>query len=261
MNEALRERFRPPSQVLNLTEPFRAMLDLGFLHLSESWLNTLRGGDGHPVLVIPGFTAGDRSTIVLRKFLSQLGYLPCGWKQGVNFGIRHEDFEGVLKLLTRLSDDYQCRISLVGQSLGGIYARELAKLQPDHVRQVITLGSPFNDTEGTASNVSELYSMFNPGHLSKKDQFSGEQWSIPSPPPVPTTSIFSKWDGVCHWRACLQHGGHEQIENIEVSASHTGMGVNAQALFVIADRLSQRRKHWKPFHPGRYFGLSLPGDF
>lgn len=255
MNYILKEHFRPPSQILNLSEPYRAMLDLGILHLSEPWLNSLVGGDGHPVLVIPGFTAGDRSTIVLRKFLSSLGYLPCGWKQGINFGIRHESFDGISRLLTQLNEKYECRISLVGQSLGGIYARELAKLQADKVRQVITLGSPFNDPEGNASNVSDIYRMFNPDHLGKAEQFNNEHWDIPSAPPVPTTSIYSKWDGVCHWRACLQHGGHDQVENIEVTASHTGMGVNAQTLFVVADRLSQRRNKWQPFHPGRYFGF------
>lgn len=255
MNDALRERFRPPSQVLNLSEPFRAMIDLGVLHLSEPWLNSLIGGDGHPVLVVPGFTTGDRSTVVLRKFLSSLGYLPCGWKQGVNFGIRHEAFEGLSRLLIQLNEKYDCRVSLVGQSLGGIYARELAKLQPDRVRQVITLGSPFNDPEGDASNVTRLYEMFNPEQKGKNAQFSSENWNIAAAPPVPTTAIYSKWDGICHWRACLQYGGHDRIENIEVASSHTGMGVNAQTLFVVADRLSQRRHSWEPFHLGRYFGI------
>ena len=90
MSYVLKEKFRPPSETLYLTEPHRAILELGTLHLFEPWLNSLRGGDGHPVLVIPGFTASDRSTAVLRHFLSSLGYLPCGWKQGVNFGARHD---------------------------------------------------------------------------------------------------------------------------------------------------------------------------
>ena len=256
MSYVLKEKFRPPSQMLNLTEPVRAMFELGTLHLSEPWLNSLRGGDGHPVLVIPGFTAGDRSTVVMRNFLSSLGYLPCGWKQGVNFGARHELFEGAYEVLLGLHEEYDCRVSIVGQSLGGIYARELAKYNPDVVRQVITLGSPFNDPDGDASNVSGLYKMFNPEHKTKSQQFQSEQWELPAAPPVPTTSIYSKYDGVCHWRACVQHSGHDQVENIEVLGSHTGMGVNAQSLFVIADRLSQRRQHWQPFHVGRYFGLS-----
>lgn len=256
MSYVLKEKFRPPSQMLNLTEPLRAMFELGTLHLSEPWLSSLRGGDGHPVLVIPGFTAGDRSTVVMRNFLSSLGYLPCGWKQGVNFGARHELFEGTYEMLLGLHEQYDCRVSIVGQSLGGIYARELAKYNPDIVRQVITLGSPFNDPEGNASNVSSLYKMFNPEHKTKAEQFRGEHWQLPAAPPVPTTSIYSKFDGVCHWRACIQHSGHDQVENIEVLGSHTGMGVNAQTLFVIADRLAQRRNLWKPFHIGRYFGLS-----
>ncbi|NCF50311.1 alpha/beta hydrolase [Gammaproteobacteria bacterium] len=256
MSYILREKFRPPSETLYLTEPFRAIFELATLHLSEPWLNSLKGGDGHPVLVIPGFTAGDRSTALLRHFLSRLGYLPCGWKQGVNFGARRELFEGVGELLQGLHAEYDCRISIVGQSLGGIYARELAKHLPDAVRQVITLGSPFNDPDGDASKVTKLYKMFNPEHATKPEQFLKEHWEISAAPPVPTTSIYSRFDGVCHWRACIQHAGHDQVENIEVLGSHTGMGVNAQSLFVIADRLSQRRNQWQPFNIGRYFGFA-----
>ena len=255
MNYVLREKFRPPAESLNLTEPLRAMTELAMLPLAESWLNSMQGGDGHPVIIIPGFTVGDRSTIVMRKFLSSLGYLPSGWKQGVNFGVRPELFDGVSDLLSQLHNEYGCRISLVGQSLGGIYARELAKQNPDAVRQVITMGSPFNDPDGEASNISDLYKMFNPEHTTKSDQFQQQKWEIGKPPPVPTTAIYSKLDGICHWRACVQHGGHDQVENIEVNSSHTGMSVNAQTLFVVADRLSQRRKHWKPFHVGHYFGI------
>ena len=255
MKYVLREKFRPPAESLNLTEPLRAMTELAMLPLAESWLNSMRGGDGHPVIIIPGFTVGDRSTIVMRKFLSSLGYLPSGWKQGVNFGVRPELFDGVSNLLSQLHNEYGCRISLVGQSLGGIYARELAKQNPDAVRQVITMGSPFNDPDGEASNISDLYKMFNPEHTTKSDQFQQQKWEIGKPPPVPTTAIYSKLDGICHWRACVQHGGHDQVENIEVNSSHTGMSVNAQTLFVVADRLSQRRKHWKPFHVGHYFGI------
>jgi pimeloyl-ACP methyl ester carboxylesterase len=254
---AVKERFRRPSQALHLSEFARAWLDWGSLQLAEPWFSALPGGDGQPVLVIPGFTAGDRSTSILRRFLARLGYLPTGWNQGVNFGVRHEAFEGVARLLDQLQREYGCGVSLVGQSLGGIYARELAKRNPERVRQVITLGSPFNDPGGHASNVTELYRLFNPGHASKAEQIRREHWEIPAPPPVPTTAIFSRWDGVCHWRACIQHGGHEQVENIEVMASHTGMAVNPQTLLIIADRLAQRHGGWKPFQRGG--GTPRPG--
>jgi esterase/lipase len=261
MRIKLKEKFRPPSQSLYLTEPIRAMFELGSLHLSEAWLNTLRGGDGHPVLVLPGFTTSDRSTVVLRKFLSSLGYLPCTWKQGVNFGVRPDLFDGVDKLLKQLHADYQCNVSLVGQSLGGIYARELAKLNPNIVRQVITLGSPFNDMEGTASNLSNVYKMLNPDDEDKFEQFKQADWDCASPPPVPTTAIYSKADGICHWRACIQHGGHDHVENIEVMGSHTGMGVNAQVLFILADRLALRKNRWRPFHVSNYFGIQPPAEY
>ena len=257
MSYELKEKFQPPGTALFVSEPFRAGLELGMLPFSKPWLKSLRGGDGHPVLVIPGFTASDRSTSVLRNFLSSLGFLPCGWKQGVNFGVREDLFEGVGELLNQLHEEYGCRVSIVGQSLGGIYARELAKLLPDAVRQVITLGSPFNDLEGTGSRASGLYKMFNPEGQTKSEQFEQDAWQISTAPPVPTTSIYSKFDGVCHWRACIQHGGHDQVENIEILGSHTGMGVNPQSMFIVADRLAQRRAEWKPFSIDRYF--SVPG--
>ena len=91
MSYILREKFRPPSETLYLTEPFRAIFELATLHLSEPWLNSLKGGDGHPVLVIPGFTAGDRSTALLRHFLSRLGYPPCGHLINLVFAGNHRD--------------------------------------------------------------------------------------------------------------------------------------------------------------------------
>ena len=131
------ERFRPPSELLHLTEPVRAAWELGALHQAEPWLNLLRGGDGHPVMVIPGFTAGGRSTKFLRDFLSSLGYSVSCWNQGINFGIREELFVGAMTVLDQLYQEYECKVSLVGQSLGGIYAREIAKLCRKAVTEIV----------------------------------------------------------------------------------------------------------------------------
>ena len=110
------------------------MFELGTLHLSEPWLNLLRGGDGHPVMVIPGFSAGGRTTKTLRDFLGSLGYSASCWNQGINFGVREELIVGAVEILDELYEEYGCKVSLVGQSLGGIYAREIAKVFPDKVR-------------------------------------------------------------------------------------------------------------------------------
>ena len=106
MKNSRAEKFRPPHQLLRLTGPVRAVMELGSLHLAEPWLHSLPGGDGHPALVIPGFTGGDMSTIVLRNFLDQLGYPAHRWEQGVNLGIRPKLYQGAKKVLLRLNEEY-----------------------------------------------------------------------------------------------------------------------------------------------------------
>ena len=258
VSQGIPEKFRPPSKLLHLTEPLRAAYELGSMPFAEPWLNMQKGGDGHPIMVIPGFTAGDRSTKILRDFLDNQGYSTSCWEQGINFGAREELFDGVVAVLHRLYDEYGCKVSIIGQSLGGIYAREIAKRYPKLVRQVITLGSPFNDPDGHSSQVSDLYKFFNPEKAEKPpEQFRKMEWSTHMAPSMACTAIFSKGDGICHWRSCIQHGGHDKVENIEVMSSHTGMAVNPLVLFVIADRLAQREDKWKAFHVGRYFGASF----
>lgn len=155
----------------------------------------------------------------------------------MNFGARDDMFQRVGELLAKLHEESGRPVTIVGQSLGGIYARELAKHQPHAVRQVITLGSPFNDPDGAGSKVSSLYNSLNPNQRSQ--QSADPERELHAAPPVPTTAIYSKFDGICHWRSCVQRDGHERTENVEVLGSHIGMGVNAHALFVMADRLAQ----------------------
>src|SRR4051812_44493440 len=100
-------------------------------------------GDGHPVLVLPGLVASDSSTRPLRSFLSNRGYDVSGWRQGRNYGLRAGVQNGMVDLVREMSDRQGRKISIVGWSLGGLYARQLAKMMPDRVRSVITLGSPF----------------------------------------------------------------------------------------------------------------------
>ena len=242
-----------PPLGLYYSEALRAGFELSMLSTPQarSLLENVPRGKKHPVVVIPGFTASDKSTKVLRTYIRRLGYTAYGWRQGVNFGVRHSKIEGVLRHIDAAVQSSGSKVSLVGQSLGGIYSREIAKAFPDHIEQVICLGSPFMDIAGAASRVSSLYEHHNPEHLSKTEQFEKEHWELPEPPPVPMSSIYSRWDGVCHWSACVQRGGHDRCENIEVHSSHTGMGVNASVFFALADRLAQAQCTWLPFEPPR----------
>ena len=238
---------RPPHRLLALAEG-RALFELASFFAMRPLLNLLPKGDGHPVLVLPGFLASDRSTSPLRKLLDNLGYASFGWNLGRNVRVDLERVHEMEQLLLRIHQESGRKVSIVGWSLGGVFARELAKLQPDAVRQVISLGSPIHQDRGH-SNAAPLFEALNgktPEPL-RHGHFTG----LDEAPPVPTTSILTKTDGVVQWRGSVQHPGkgHEQTENIEVYASHIGLGVNPSVMVALADRLKQPEGQWKPFRP------------
>jgi hypothetical protein len=135
-------------------------------------------------------------------------------------------------------------MSLVGWSLGGIYAREIAKKLPDGVRQVITIGTPFAGTGGDETHVGWLYRLVS-GHNPTLDAQTMHR--LRTTPPVPTTSIYSRSDGIVAWQACLERSDCKHAENIEVDGSHFGLGWNPRVLAVIADRLRQPEGAWQPY--------------
>jgi pimeloyl-ACP methyl ester carboxylesterase len=247
------ESFTPPSSLLSATELPRATWDAQTFFYSWPYLQSAPRGDGQQVLIIPGFTANDSTTKVLRSYLKHLGHVPLGWDQGTNMGFKKKTFESLISHLEQLLDTHDEKISLIGQSLGGIMARELSKLFPERIRQVITLGSPFADSKGTGSVLKGLYDYFNPPEAETKSdqtrQITSQLYKCTS---VPLTAIYSKFDGIVNWRSCTQRQGHVQVENIDVGGSHSGMGVNPRALYAIADRLAQPEDDYKPFRRGMW---------
>ena len=204
-------------------------------------LDKLPPGDGHPVLVFPGLAAADFTTVPLRNFLRDRGYVPYPWEQGFNFGPREGVLERCVEMVDLLHRRHQQPVSLIGWSLGGVYAREVAKERPQQTRCVITLGTPFTG-HPRATNAWRLYEWVS--GQSVHDPALLEQ--VRRPPPVPTTSIYSRTDGVVAWQ-CSINEESPLAENIEVHASHIGMGVNPLALYAIADRLAQDPAHWQRF--------------
>jgi pimeloyl-ACP methyl ester carboxylesterase len=205
--------------------------------LFRPWLSAAPRGDGHPVLVFPGLLADDLATQPLRGFLKEQGWAVHGWKQGRNLGLRagvEEQLIGRFLELHRRHDGR--RLSLVGWSLGGLYARQLAKLFPDKVRCVVTLGSPF---AGTPEAIDD-----GPTPLAE-------------PPPVPTTSIFSRTDGICAWQTCLNLES-SLTENIEVHGSHCGLAHHPAAVYAVADRLAQPETGWRKFERSGWRAFVYP---
>jgi pimeloyl-ACP methyl ester carboxylesterase len=201
-------------------------------------------GDGHSVIVYPGLSAGDYSSAPLRAFLKDLGYDSHGWHQGLNFGPRDGLMDALRLQIQQLYARHKRKVSLVGWSLGGIYARELAKLDSEMVRAVVTLGTPFSG-HPKSTNAWRLYELLS-GESSDDTHKYGP---LEDAPPVPTTSLYSRSDGVVAWQCSIQKpsSSNPNIENIEVVASHFGIGLNPVAWFALADRLAQREGKWQPF--------------
>ena len=249
---ALKRIRRPTNPLLELRSPF----ELGLFVASNAVLRRAPRGSGHPVLVLPGFGAGDRSTAPLRTLLKQLGHEPYGWKMGRNLGPRLETVVGIANRLRILSDREESPIPIVGWSLGGVYARFLAQANPTLVSQVVTLGSPFNITAEEPTTVSPLWEQLHSRGEFVRDRDTIDLDAIP----VPSTAIYSRTDGVVSWESCVQTV-HATAENVAVRGSHVGLGVNIAAAMVIADRLAQPIGEWAPFEPSGTSKLLFPkGD-
>ena len=235
---------KPPSLVNTISEA-RALLEYGAFNLLRSPLKKLPKGDGHPVLVLPGFMASDHSTRPMRRLLRDLNYEPFGWGLGRNVRFNKEREEKIMGLVDHVYDTMGEPMSIVGWSLGGVFAREMAKLNPDKVRMVITMGSPITNNRNHSS-VRRLFEAIN----GKKTQpeSEGRYRKLHEAPPVPTTSILTRSDGIVSWQGSIQHPcKHEQTENIIVPASHIGLGFNPLVMVALADRLSQYPGEWAPF--------------
>ncbi len=230
-----------PGALLMMLEA-RAPWEAAALALATPWLDRLPSGDGHPVLVFPGLAASDISTALLRSFLRRRGHWTHAWKQGFNLGPRQGVLQACRERLQRLADRHGRQVSLVGWSLGGVYAREFAKEMPDLVRCVVTLGSPFAG-HPRHTNAWRIYELMS-GQKVRDDPRLHQQLRVA--PPVPTTSIFSRTDGVVAWH-CSVNDVLPHTENIEIAASHVGMGMNPLAMYVLADRLRQDPQNWQRF--------------
>jgi len=209
----------PPSRALLLLE-VRAIGELGAFFSMAPLLRLTPRGDGHPVLVLPGLGGSDAVTRPLRAFLKDRGYHTHGWKLGTNNGPRLGVEQKMLARLAELADRHRRNVSLIGASLGGVFARELARNAPAQVRSVVTLGSPFAG-EPRASNAGQFYERLS--ERKADDWPERERERMRSAPPVPCTAIFSRSDGIVAWQGCMEREGRA-AENIEVEGSHCGPG-------------------------------------
>jgi alpha-beta hydrolase superfamily lysophospholipase len=238
---ALAPAFRAPSLSLLAAEPLRALLDYTAARVGPQ-ADTV--GDGHPVVVYPGLGGGALTTAHLRRYLKDSGFNVHDWEGGVNTGPEgsFDEWLGILEeRLWRLQAKHQRKVSLIGWSLGGVYAREIAKRSPAIVRQVITLATPF----GALAQGNHAGTVFKLINRDKAQLAPHLEARIRECPPVPTTSIYSKSDGIVSWRGCIERRT-DRSESVEVQTSHLGMVSHPQVLRIIVDRLAQAEGGWRP---------------
>ena len=242
---------RPPSLGLLLAE-MRGIFELNASLMMSPLLMRAPRGDGHPVLALPGFLASDLSMAPLRRYLTELGYDAHAWQMGRNLGGLSRVRAALRERLAAIHASTGRKVSVVGWSLGGVYARDLALHAPEMVRYVMTLGSPFaNDVRAT--NATKLYEMLSGETVGDDPEFLE---AIAGELPMPATSIFSRADGVVNWRTCLLRPS-AKAENIEVYlASHVGLGVNPAVLWAVADRLAQQEGQFSQFGRSGPFAIA-----
>lgn len=192
-------------------------------------------GRAEPVLLLPGFAAGDTSMWLLRNFLRGLGWPAEGWGLGINRGDAESLLPRVIAVTERIAERTGKPVHLIGWSMGGFLAREIARDRPDLAARVITMGTPVIG----GPKYTAIASIFRRrGYdLDALEAMCESRASRPIQAPI--TAIYSRRDGVVAWQACLDHGS-PNVEHVEVESTHTGLGFDARVWMIVADRLARR---------------------
>lgn len=224
-----------PSLVLLGAEPWRAAYEFARLKIGTPSRRQLPG-DGHPVIIFPGLAADGSTVAPMRKHLDKLGYSAMDWGRGFNRGPSGNVDAWLAELAADVQNmlkPYDQKATLIGWSLGGFYAREVGKLLAPQLRQVITIGTPFN-AAADHTHVGWVFKLLNGAAPAYDPELTAR---LRTAPPLPTTSIYSKSDGIVAWQTCRHENPSEQVLDIEVDGSHCGMGWNPAVLGIVAERL------------------------
>ncbi len=236
-----------PPLLLTAAEAVRFPVELTSSLVSDLVLPPRRSveGEERPVLVLPGFMADDPLTARLRGHLRRQGYAAQGWGLGRNVGLTDTVVDGVLARFDEVAATAPgAQVSLVGWSFGGLLARWTAHRRPGQVRQVVCLGSPWR-AEDERTRATRMFERAAARHgLSDRARDIVDE--LRRPLDVPLTAIWSRTDGIAHWRGCRVDDG-PLAENVDVPSSHVGLVSNPLALAALADRLAQDPVAWRPF--------------
>ena len=247
-----------PSVLSSLLEA-RIFMEMALLPASLPLLMAAPQGDGHPVILVPGFMAGESTLAALKLFLQNKGYDVHTWGLGRNVGFRGKHANALPQKIRYLHHTTGRKVSLVGWSLGGVFSFYGAETTQDCVRSIITLGSPVSvDMMGNQSPpaLKAMYRLVShrlgaSAHLMQpRAKAMREHRRLP----IPTSCLYSLSDGVVPPQEATIDGDPALHENIQVPGSHVGLGFNGIVMAIVADRLAQPEGHWKPFAPQGLLG-------
>lgn len=246
---------RPPRLRYSVMELGRVILEIGSSAMLGPLLKTLPQGDGHTIMTIPGFMGADGSTSQLRKFLNHRGYRAIPWGLGRNASeVRSQNIDDFLQhraeteevIAARVEQEFKAsgrKLTLIGWSLGGLYAVAVAHRFPQWVRQVITLGTPYGDPRGTA-----LYSIMGGLYDNDVDEAALERWVGHTYSGgrlrVPVLALYSDSDGIVGSGIAKCQGDPRYVTNMAVMASHVGFPFNPLVFAVVANHLVEPHERW-----------------
>lgn len=220
-------------RLATLAAEVRALGDWSRGYVAASTLVRHRDGRGQPVMVLPGFLSSDGATRTLRRTLNHAGYQAYGWGQGRNLGVRSDILDRLDARLDSIAGKGAGRVTLIGWSLGGLYAREYAKHRPDRVAKVITMGSPFSG-DPRANHAWRLYELIARHPVDAPPI----KVNLAEKPPVPTIALWSRLDGIVGPRAARGRPS-ESDHAIEVACRHLGFTSAPDALEAVLDALER----------------------
>jgi pimeloyl-ACP methyl ester carboxylesterase len=256
----------PPSLLYTALE-YRALLELAMLPGSLPMLLSAPRGDGHPVLLIPGFVGDAGSMAVLKFYLRHRGYEVDDWGLGRNVGFQRKHARALEQKIRFLHHRSGRKVSLVGWSLGGVFAMFAAHQVPHCVRSVVTLGSPVSSDPQRSDSpaiVKALYRLVAHPMGPMAHAAHVDARVLRNAPPMPVSCLYSETDGVVPPHEATIEGDPARCENIRVPGSHVGLGFNALVLWIVAERLSQSEGAWRAFEPqglpGQLYRLLTPSS-
>lgn len=219
-----------PMKRLGMISEWKGVFQVGRLCMNYRGLVKEKQGNGERIILFPGFLSTESSMYPVKHFLQRIGYAPEYWGLGINKGNVEAYRDALIEQL--LSEESTEKIDLVGWSLGGVVAREVARVLPERINSIFLFGSPIKGPRFTVG--SDYYGE------EETDRITHllEEFEVSNPVSVPTTIVFTKKDNIVSWPSCIDTSS-EEVKHYEVSSTHLSLGIDPQVWQLLSEHLKE----------------------